>query len=422
MFTAVLLVSLNMTINTEASLSKPKLNFGQIERMDIITDVLPEGEKVVGIAVKYKKKISNVSLSTMSYEVNALHGENTAKRTITKVYANTSPELSEQGKNGNFVIIELDKNDPIAGTLFYDFRTGINTRLPLEYTVTQVKNIETVIGNNIPTTPNVIVNTGEINLIVDDFSEKNISDKNGNFLNYRLFEPTNTIEKQPLVLFLHGAGERGVSNDVQLLANKGAVSWAAPEQQAKNSAYVAAPQAAIGDWWTTQTNINLLLELIETLKNEYPIDPDRIYITGISMGGMGTWSLIQSHPELFAAAIPVCGTGNVNLGKNLVNLPIWVTHSADDTTVPVSGSRNMINAIEAAGGKVVRAEYAGNLGIDAANAAAQQLVNKAKDTGSHTLYSEFTRGTTPINGHFAWIPTYENNVMKNWLFTNVKGQ
>nr|WP_233711341.1 prolyl oligopeptidase family serine peptidase [Lederbergia citrisecunda] len=389
--------------------------------MDVITDVLPEGEKVVAVAVQYKKEISNDSLSTLSYEVNALHGENTAKRTITKVYANTSPELSSQGKDGKFVIIELSKEDPIAGTLFYDFRTGINTRLSLEYTITQEKNIETVIGNNVPTTPNIIVNSGEINLIVDDFSEEVISDNKGNFLNYRLFEPENTEGKQPLVLFLHGAGERGVSNDVQLLANRGAISWAAPDQQAKNSAYVAAPQAAIGNSWTSQTNMNLLLDLIETLKNEYPIDPDRIYITGISMGGMGTWALIQSHPELFAAAIPVCGTGNVNQAKNLVNLPIWVTHSADDTTVPVSGSRNMINAIAAAGGKVVRAEYAGNLSREAANAAAQQLVNTAMENGSHTLYSEFIRGTTPINGHFAWVPTYENDVMKNWLFSYVRG-
>ena len=131
--------------------------------------------------------------------------------------------------------------------------------------------------------------------MVENFSEKVITDENGNLLNYRLFEPKNTQEKQPLVLFLHGAGERGISNDVQLLANRGAISWADPEQQAIDSAYVAAPQAAIGGNWTSSTNKNLLLDLIETLKQEYPIDPNRIYITGISMGGMGTWSLIQSN-------------------------------------------------------------------------------------------------------------------------------
>ena len=81
----------------------------------------------------------------------------------------------------------------------------------------------------------------------------------------------------------------------------------------------------------------------------------------------------------------------------------------------------MINAIEAAGAKAVRAEYAGNLSRDAANEAAQQLVNTARENGSHTLYSEFIKGTTPINGHFAWVPTYENDVMKKWLFTNIRG-
>ena len=80
-------------------------------------------------------------------------------------------KLSSQGKNGKYVIIELDENDPIAGTLVY---TGVNKRLFLEYTITQVKNIETVIGNNVPTTPNILVNSGEINLVVDEFSKKSL--------------------------------------------------------------------------------------------------------------------------------------------------------------------------------------------------------------------------------------------------------
>ena len=81
----------------------------------------------------------------------------------------------------------------------------------------------------------------------------------------------------------------------------------------------------------------------------------------------------------------------------------------------------MINAIEAAGAKAVRAEYAGNLSRDAANEEAQQLVNTANENDSHTLYSEFIKRTTPINGHFPWVPTYENDVMKKWLFSNVRG-
>ena len=293
MFTVLLMVNAVMSTTSEAGSKKPKKSFGQIERVDLITNVFPEGEKAIAISIEYKKDIKSESLSTSTYEVNGVHGENTAIRNITKVYANTSPELSSQGKNGKYVIIELDENDPIAGTLVY---TGVNKRLFLEYTITQVKNIETVIGNNVPSTPNILVNSGEINLVVDEFSKKVITDENGNLLNYRLFEPKNTQEKQPLVLFLHGAGERGTSNDVQLLANRGAISWADPEQQAINSAYVAAPQAAIGGSWTSSTNSNLLLDLIETLKQEYPIDSDRIYITGISLGGMGTWSLIQSNP------------------------------------------------------------------------------------------------------------------------------
>src|SRR5690606_14110793 len=101
---------------SEASGKMPKKKFGQIERVDLITDVLPEGEKVVALAIEYKKEIDTTSLTTSTYDVNATHGENSGKRNITKVYANTSPELHPEGKNGKYVIIELDKDDALAGT------------------------------------------------------------------------------------------------------------------------------------------------------------------------------------------------------------------------------------------------------------------------------------------------------------------
>jgi len=129
-------------------------------------------------------------------------------------------------------------------------------------------------------------------------------------LKYQLLTPAAAAqpgdEKFPLVLFLHGAGERGSDNQAQLKHGTGNFATAALRQ--KYPCYVAAPQCRTGQWWNTQAD--LLLELIADLQKQHRIDPQRIYVTGLSMGGFGTWELISRKPELFAAAAPICGGGD----------------------------------------------------------------------------------------------------------------
>ncbi len=391
--------------------------------LDVISKTLPEGEKVIAVTISASHVIDGATLTTDTFEVEGKHNQVASVRTITDIYTNNTGEIGDKKKVGKYIVIELSANDASAGTLSYNFVSGLNSRMNLEYTVTQKEEFMLVGNKKVAPTTEKISQTAEYNQLVDSFSNKTITNESGQSLNYRMFEPKmGKGKKYPLVLALHGAGERGSKNDVHLLGNKTVVSWAEPDQQKKHPAFVVAPQAQAGTWWTQEGNYKLVMQLIEEIKEKYPIDENRIYITGVSMGGMGTWNIIQENPDLFAAAIPVCGIGDVTKASRLVNLPIWVLHSADDAVVRVTGSTDMINAIEAAGAVVTRGEYAGNLDQVEANKAAQSLVDQAKATGSHTLYTEFTAETTPIFNHFSWIPTYENEVVRDWLFAQVKGQ
>jgi predicted peptidase len=102
----------------------------------------------------------------------------------------------------------------------------------------------------------------------------------------------------------------------------------------------------------------VLLELIGQLKSEYPIDVDRIYLIGQSLGGMGVWDIVAKRPDMFAAAVPICGAGNTDRIDRARDVAIWAFHGALDTTVPVDGSREMVARLEAVDGNIRYTEYA----------------------------------------------------------------
>ncbi len=190
-------------------------------------------------------------------------------------------------------------------------------------------------------------------------------------LPYRLLVPAKIEEgkKYPLVIFLHGAGERGTDNEKQLV--HGIPDFV--KNREKYPAFVIAPQCpANKKWaevdWSAKTHTlpkepsdpaKLLLALLETFIKEKPVDSKRIYLTGLSMGGYGTWDLIARKPEFFAAAAPVCGGGDEATAEKIKNVPLWVFHGDKDTVVIPERSRNMVEAIKKAGGKPKYTEYKG---------------------------------------------------------------
>lgn len=175
--------------------------------------------------------------------------------------------------------------------------------------------------------------------------------------------------KVPLVVFLHGAGERGDDNTAQLVHGvTEIVRWFDANEQGFR--LIAGQVPAEGKWadtpWEATTHIfnakptesmRLLLELIEAQMGDPAIDNTRIYATGISMGGYGTWDLICRRPEVFAAAIPICGGGDATQAPRIARMPIWVFHGSADDAVPVANSRNMLSALWAAGSNAHYREY-----------------------------------------------------------------
>jgi predicted peptidase len=211
---------------------------------------------------------------------------------------------------------------------------------------------------------------------------------------YRLLRPVKVEpgKTYPLVLFLHGAGERGSDNLAQL---KYLPTWLAePEWRERYPCYVVAPQCradhrwAPYDWSDKQSSplapeptgdLAAAVAAVDAVLAAEPIDPARIYLTGLSMGGYGAWELVARMPQRFAAVAPICGGGDESQARKLVGLPIWCFHGADDKVVPVARSRSMVAAIKAAGGD---SKYTELMGV----------------------------------GHDSWTPAYRESGLLDWLF------
>ena len=211
---------------------------------------------------------------------------------------------------------------------------------------------------------------------------------------YRLMRPAavEAGKTYPLVLFLHGAGERGNDNAKQL---KYLPTWLGePESRRTHPCFVLAPQCREGSRWvevnwsdktavpqTPEPTADLAAAVaaLDAVMRAEPVDRDRVYLTGLSMGGYGSWDLAARMPERFAAMIPICGGGDEATAPQLKTLPIWCFHGAADEVVPVARSRSMVEAVRAAGGS--------------------------------PKYTEFESV-----GHDSWTPAYRDPDTLDWLF------
>ncbi|MGQ9631523.1 MAG: prolyl oligopeptidase family serine peptidase [bacterium] len=170
-------------------------------------------------------------------------------------------------------------------------------------------------------------------------------------LNYLLFLPkgygTNPRRRWPLILFLHGAGERG--DDLELVKKHGIPKIV---EEWEDFPFIAvSPQCPKESWWTSE--VEALNALLDEIVKTYAVDTDRVYLTGLSMGGYGTWHLAMRYPERFAAIAPICGGGVYpEKVRVLKDVPVWAFHGAKDTVVPLERSEEMVNALKACGGDV----------------------------------------------------------------------
>jgi predicted peptidase len=163
-------------------------------------------------------------------------------------------------------------------------------------------------------------------------------------LGYLVYLPKD-YEKQsswPLMLFLHGAGERG--NDLELVKKHGPPKLIAAGKEFPF--IVVSPQCPKDRWWEPFE----LVALINEISNRNKVDTDRIYVTGLSMGGFGSWSLAFFAPQQLAAIAPICGGGETHWTKQFSQLPVWAFHGAKDTVVPLERSQAMVDALKKNGG------------------------------------------------------------------------
>ena len=158
---------------------------------------------------------------------------------------------------------------------------------------------------------------------------------------FLMYAPENTQEKLPLIIFLHGAGERGCGkDDIFKVAINGLPKFAAENDI---PALLAAPQCPTESFWAAK--VESVITFIDQLKQNFDIDENRIYLTGISMGGYGTWFTAMARPDLFAAIAPICG-GGMAWNAGVLNMPVWAFHGADDPLVSVTQTDEMVNKLK----------------------------------------------------------------------------
>ena len=234
------------------------------------------------------------------------------------------------------------------------------------------------------------------------FEKKVCVSENGDSLNYRILYPEgyNKSEAYPLVLFLHGAGERGNDNEKQL--THGADLFLDPENRKKFPTIVVFPQCPEDLYWVDITirsklknnpdfeesikspseELALVNELMDYIEKTESVKSNQHYIMGLSMGAFGTFETLARWPKKYAAAVAICGGGNISLTQNYANhTALWITHGAKDDVVPVTLSQRIYEAL--------------------------------KSHGADVRYTEF-----PEANHNAWDPTFAMPDLLPWLFSN----
>ena len=226
------------------------------------------------------------------------------------------------------------------------------------------------------------------------FEKQIFTNKQGFTIPYRLMRPAKIEngKRYPLVMFYHGAGERGWDNYTHL--NNGVKVFMKDNYRKDFPCFVIAAQCPSGlrwvdtDWHldfhkqpdTPSLPLRLSMELMDSLLSVLPIDTNRLYVTGLSMGGFATWDILSRYPNKFAAGVPVCGGGDEHTANLLIHTPIWAFHGCKDELVKTKRTENMINALIKSGG--------------------------------HPRYTYYEK-----IAHNCWVAAYNDTALIPWLFS-----
>ncbi|MCL2560409.1 MAG: hypothetical protein FWE07_07960 [Turicibacter sp.] len=244
---------------------------------------------------------------------------------------------------------------------------------------------------------------------VADFADETFTPEESEALKYRLYD-SGSKEKRPLVIFIHGTGERGVDNLLPMMAND-CVPTIYEYAKEVEDALILVPQAPwdlqIGAWSFPQIRVSLE-NLVKEIIAEYPVDQKRVYVSGLSNGASATWNLLKYMPEYFAAGVPICGYMPAenplprDLSKapfygapvaedvaKIKDIPVWVFHAEDDPLVAAKAAKELVDALQEAGNPDAR-------------------------------YTEYPAGEVTPNPHASWEPAYNDGELLPWLFSKRK--
>lgn len=403
-----------------------------IQSATAISKVLGDGRKVSTVIMAYDSPIRNESLTPTSYQVEG--------KEVQRIYANSSPEVAEQGTDGEYVVIEvkaevdlfaqpkqpspaeMEKKQERARMqggpgLRAGWSTGGKDTYPGDAVVVQCADIQTVTGTTYAASTEKIASTEEKCLVADAFQQLEFtSPYTGQVLPYNLYIPEDYDPSQsyPLVLFIHDAGVASGAVTHTLYQGNGATSWAEPEAQARHKCIVVAPEypvITVDDNWNYSHHLDATVALLKDLQTRYSIDPARIYTTGQSMGGMSSIVLMLKEPELFAGALLVAGKWNPKVMRPLSKQNIWIISCEGDASSnslqgeAVAGWRKQGNSVT---------EATWDMTLTRAELSAE--ADKMRSEGNHLLFTHLTGG----NHRATWFVAYGIPSVQDWLFEQHK--
>ena len=414
----------------------------QITSAVLFAETLENGEQIVGARLEYPGEVAAIDIKFLStYSVPGFR--------IIGSFVNNDGVWNHAEVQGRYVFLRFATDifpGPEANVTQY--RLGaINIFWPLDVVIRQRGAIKLMDGSLVQ--PSGIVAREKVNNITDACLDLAFVDSTGFKVKYRLFVPKgyearkDELKNLPLVIFWHGGSSSGHDNELQMTTDPSAVEFIKPEAQAKHPCFVMVPQSVNtinpgdGVWarnnGTKETpnfgpteSLSASIEALRDVMGTYNIDDRRVYGTGLSQGSRAVWTTSILNPDLFAAQLNVCSADIYSDDeiRPLVGKPVWALVSVNDRPDRVAQSDGVIDQAERLGAKVNR--KVGNDGFNGflrgydANLLAKAQWDEAKAQGATMMITHFIAGTVLPDPHECWVFTFNNEVIRDWLFEQSK--
>ena len=399
-----------------------------IEDVEAVTEVFGDGENLSAVILTYDKTIKGESVSVDDFSV--------PNRKISRAYVSEQQEKGKSANNGRYIVLELEPLPMVEQVMeahsakdrakrekkgFHGPMLGSHGNphpLPtFKAEVTQIGIVEAVDGTTYSASKK-LTSSHTRQLIVEDFIQDTYEDiqQSGAKLDYNIYIPKNYDSNKvyPLVLFMHDAGAVSPEVKTAICQGKGAIVWAAPEWQADNPCFVLAPQydtVIVDDNYQYGLELDRTIHLIEELEKKYPIDRNRIYNTGQSMGGMTSIAMDVKYPDFFAASYLVACKWNAEVTSPLGQQNIWAVAAEGDPGARPSMAEILGN-LENEGAKVLRQTLDAADEQDKINAQVSSIIQP----DCHIYYTLYTGGSH----RYTWQHAYDMTPAMKWIFSCYK--